>query len=179
MTGEPDFSDVQDQEIDWSGTVYGSPKEIIHTDIPEPTGKYVATVHYVNTNLHHDLVTCRAATAILHIVNGTPTHWYSKRQETLETATYGSEFGAARIAVDQIVDLRYTLMYLGVSIRSKSLMFGDNKSVITTSTIPNSLLSKTHHISAYHRVRETIALKYLMFIRKDGKTNPADILSKH
>ena len=97
----------------------------------------------------------------------------------METATYGSEFVAARIAVDQIVDLRYTLMYLGVPISSKSFMFGDNKTVITSSTTPNSLLSKRHHISAYHRVSEAIALKYLMFIWKFGKTNPEDILSKH
>ena len=73
-------------------------------------------VHYVEANLHHDLVTGRAVTAILHIVNGTPTNCYSKRQATLETTTYESEFVAARIAVDQIVDLRYTLMYLGVPI---------------------------------------------------------------
>ena len=65
------------------------------------------------------------------------------------------------IAVHQIVDLRYTLMYLGVPIRSKSFMLGDNKCVITSSTIPNSLLSKRHHISVYHRVREAIASKYL------------------
>ena len=71
----------------------------------------------------------RAVTAILHIVNGTPTDKYSKRQATVETATYGSEFVAARIADDQIVDLRYTLMYLGVPIRSKSFIFGDNKSI--------------------------------------------------
>ena len=139
----------------------------------------MTSVHYVDANLHHDLVTGRAVRAILHILNGTLTDWYSKQQATVETATYGSEFVAARIAVNQIVDLRYTLMYLGVPVRSKSFMFGDNKSVITSSTIPNSLLSKRHHISAYHRVREAIASKYLMFIWKDGKTNPADILSKH
>ena len=140
----------------------------------------MTTVHYVDANLHHDLVTGMAVTAILHIVNGTPTDWYSKRQTTVETATNGSEFVAARIVVDQIVDLRYTLlMYLVVPIRSKSFMFGDNKSVITSSTIPNPLLSKRHHISAYHRVREAIALNCLMFILKDGKSNPADILSKY
>ena len=83
----------------------------------------------------------------------------------METATFESEFVAARIAVDEIVDLTYILMCLGVPIRSKR--------------IPSSLLSKRHHISAHHRVREAIALKYLMFIWKDGKTNPADILSKH
>ena len=117
--GEPDFSDIQDQEFDWSRTVYGSPKEITPTDIPEPRGKYVTTVHYVDANLHYDLVTDRAVTAILHIVNGTPTDWYSKGQATVETATYESKFMATRIAVDQIVDLRYTLMHLGVPIRSK------------------------------------------------------------
>ena len=77
-TGEPDFSDIQDQEFDWSRTVYGSTKEIIPTDIPEPRGKSVTSVHYMDANLHHDLVTGRAVTAILHIVNGTPTDWYSK-----------------------------------------------------------------------------------------------------
>ena len=139
----------------------------------------MTTVHHVDANLHHDLVTGRTVTPTLHIVNRTPTDSYSKRKVTVETATYGSEFVAARIAVDQFVDLRYTLMYLGVPIRSKSIMFGDNKSAIRSSTIPNSLLSKRHCISAYRRVREAIALKYLMFIWKDGKTSPADILSKH
>ena len=108
-TGEPDFSDIQDQEFDWSRTVYGSLQEIIPTDIPEPRGKYVTTVLYVDANLHHDLVTGRAVTAILHIVNRTPTDWYSKRRATVETATYGSEFVAARIALDHIVGLWYTL----------------------------------------------------------------------
>ena len=106
----------------------------------------MTSVHYVDANLHHDLATGRAVTAILHILNGTSTDWYSKRQATVETATYVSEFVAARIAVDQIVDLRYTLMYLGVPIKSKSYMLGDSKSVITNSTIPNSLLSKKQHI---------------------------------
>ena len=116
----------------------------------------MTTVHYVDADLHHDLVTGRSVTAILHIVNGTPIDWYSKRQVTVKIATYGSEFVAARIAVDPIVDLRYTLMYLGVPIRSRSFMFLDNKSVITSSAIPYSLLSKTHHISAYHSVSEAI-----------------------
>ena len=53
------------------------------------------------------------------------------------------------------------------------------KPLLTSSTIPNSHLSKRHHFSAYHRVREAIALKYLMFIWKDGKTNPEDILCQH
>ena len=93
---------------------------------------------YVEANLHHDQVTGRAATACLHIVNATPSHCHTKRQATAETATFGSEFVAARIAPDQILDLRYTLMYLGVPVRSKSYMFGETKSVVDSASIPSS-----------------------------------------
>ena len=58
-------------------------------------------------------------------------------------------------------------------------MFGDNRSVVTSSTIPNSTISKRHHLASYHQVREAIAAKNISFHWKDGKSNPADILSKH
>ena len=64
-------------------------------------------------------------------------------------------------------------------IRDKSFMFGDNRSVVTSSTIPNSTISKRLHLTSYHRVREAIAAKYISFHWKDGKSNPADIFSKH
>jgi hypothetical protein len=105
--------------------------------------------------------------------------WYSKRQATVETATFGSEFTAARIAVDQIIDLRTTLRYLGVPVNNKSFMFGDNQAVVTNSSIPHSSLNKRHNALAYHRVREMIAAKILGYYWIDGKKNPADIVSKH
>ena len=63
--------------------------------------------------------------------------------------------------------------------RSKSYMFGDNKSVVDSASIPTSTLSKKSTLASYHRVREAIAAGYLKFNWKDGKSNPADILSKH
>ena len=86
---------------------------------------------------------------------------------------------AARIAVDQIVDMRHTLRYFGVQISAKSVMFGDNQSVITSSTLPHSKLAKRHNALAYHRVREAIASVIVDFHEIDGDKNPADILSKH
>ena len=178
-TGEPDFSSLKDQEYDWTRTVYSGACEQIPHDIPKPLGKHVQTTHYVDANLHHDLATGKAVTAALHFLNQTLIDAYTKRQSTVETATYGSEFVAARTAVDQIIDIRTTLRYLGVPIRDKSYMFGDNRSVVTSSTIPNSTISKRHHLASYHRVREAIAAKFISFHWKDGKSNPADILSKH
>ena len=137
-----DYSEVPSHQHDWMYTVYGGAKEIVPEDIPEPLGNEVVTTTYVDANLYHDMLSGRAVTGILHLLNGTPIDWYSKRQGTVETATYGSEFVAARIATDQIVDLRYTLRYLGVPIRTVSYMFGDNQSVVTSSTLPQSALSK-------------------------------------
>ena len=176
---EPDYSNLPHKEYDWQRTVYAGAKEEIPHDIPEAKGKHVTTTTYVDANLHYDQVTGRAVTASLHLVNATPSHWHTKRQATVESATFGSEFVAARIATDQIIDLRYTLMYLGVPIRSRSYMFGDNKSVVDSTSIPTSTLSKKSTLASYHKVREAIAAGYLQYNWKDGKSNPADILSKH
>jgi hypothetical protein len=72
LTNEPDYSDYQDLEYDWSSSVYGDVKEIIPMDIPEPKGKYVTLSHYFDANLYHDMVTGRSVTAILHFLNQTP-----------------------------------------------------------------------------------------------------------
>jgi hypothetical protein len=57
-------------------------------------------------------------------------------------------------------------------------MFGDNKSVVDSSTLPHSTLTKRHNALSYHRVREAVAAKILHFIHMPGTQNPADILTK-
>jgi hypothetical protein len=74
----------------------------------------VTLSHYVGANLMHDISMGRSVIGILHLVNKTPIEWYSKKQATVETATYGSEFVAARVCVEQIMDLCNTLRFLGV-----------------------------------------------------------------
>ncbi len=65
-----------------------------------PKGRLVTLTHYVDANLYHDCVTSRSVTGILHFINATPIDWFSKRQSTVETATYGSEFVTARTCVE-------------------------------------------------------------------------------
>jgi hypothetical protein len=159
--------------------VYGNVQEQTPADAPPPLGNYVQTTTYVDANLMHCQVTGKSLTATLHLLNGTPIDGTSKKQATVESATYGSEFVAARVAVDQIIDLRNTLRYLGVPIRSVSYLFGDNDSVVINSTFPASVIAKRHHLLSYHRVREAIAAGYIAFHWIASKRNPADILSKH
>jgi Reverse transcriptase (RNA-dependent DNA polymerase) len=178
-TDIPDISNFPEVEQDWLYTVYGRVQEVVPVDTPEPLGNSVVLTHYTDANLMHDLTTGRAVTGVLHFINNTPIDWYSKRQATVETATYGAEFVAARIATDQIIDLRLTLRYLGVPISGKSHLFGDSASVIASSAIPHSSQKKRHNALSYHRVREAIAAKILYFHKIDGKLNYSDILSKH
>ena len=178
-TGEPDYSGLPDQEFDWDYTVYGDVKEILPDDLPELLGNPVTTTHFEDANLFHDMLTGWSVTGILHLLNKTPIDWYSKKQAMVETATYGSEFVAARICVDQIIDLRLTLRYLGVPVRERSYMFGDNKSVMDSSIQPHSMLHKRHNALSFHRVHEAIAAKIISFYHIHGEANAADILSKH
>ena len=149
-TTEPGYSYLPDQNFDWAHTIYGHVQEIIPDDIPDPLGKSVTSTTTVDANLNH---------CFLHFVNHTPIDSYSKRQATVETATYGSEFVASKTATEQIIDLRHALRYLGVPIKTKSYLFGDNRSVVTSSTLPHSTLGKRHNILAYHRVREANTIK--------------------
>jgi hypothetical protein len=116
---------------------------------------------------------------ILHFFNKTPIEWYSKKQATVETATYGSEFIAARTCVDQIVDLRSYIRYLGVPVNGYSYMIGDNKMVIDGATFPHAKLHKWHNALSFHRVCGAVASDMLKSFFIDGEFNPADILSKH
>jgi hypothetical protein len=139
----------------------------------------VTLSHYVDANLMHGIAMGRSVTGILHLLNKTPIVWYSKKQATVETATYGSEFVAARVCVEQIIDLRNTLRFLGVPVREKSYMFGDNKSVVESSMQLNAKLHKRHTMLSFHCVREAIAAGILGFYFLPGEDNPVDILSKN
>jgi hypothetical protein len=89
-TEEPDYSDLPDYAYDWTYTVYGNVEGLLPVDAPEPLGNCVTLTHYVDANLMHDVATGRPVTGILHLINKTPIEWYSKKQATVETATYGS-----------------------------------------------------------------------------------------
>jgi len=178
-TEEPDLSGIQDKTYDWESSVYSEAEEIIPENSPRPLGKRVIIMTFVDANLYHDYVSGKSVTGILHYFNKTPIDWYSKKQATVETATYGSEFVAARTAAEQIIDLRQMLRYLGVPVEGPTMMFGDNESVVGSSSLPNAKLHKRHTALSFHRVRECIAANILRFHHIPGLINPADILSKH
>ena len=145
------------EQYDWMETVYGLPTEELPQNMPTPKGKLVCTMTYFDANLMHDVITGRSASGVSHFLNQTPWEWFSKCQAQVEMATYRSEFKAAHQAIEQIMDICYTLWMFGVPIDGASWLFGDNKSVVTSLTIPHSTLGKWWNALSYHRCHETVA----------------------
>ena len=74
------------------------------------------------------------------------------------------------------MDIRQTLRSLGEPIASKSCLFVDNRSVITSATLPHSTPVKCHKILAFHRVSKGIAAKMMSFYWIQSTYNLSDAL---
>ena len=107
-TEMPDYSKYKPIEHDWK-YVYGNVQEELPMDAPTPKGKEVVISAFWDANLYHDKITGRAITGIIIMLNKTPIDWISKRQATVETATYGSELVAGRITIDNVVEFQHML----------------------------------------------------------------------
>ena len=147
--------------------------------MPDPLGEAVTTTTTMDAHLNHCLATGKSLTGCLHFVKKTPVDGYSKKQATVETATYGSEFVAVKTVTEQIMDIRQTLRYLGAPIGAKSFLFGDNRYVVTSATLRHSTLTKRHNILAFHRVREATAAKLMALYWIQSAYNLSNMLSKH
>ena len=102
-------------------------------------------------------ITRRSHTGVLLFVCRAPIIWCSKRQNTVETSTFGSEFIAAKTVTEMIQALRYKLRMMGIPIDGPTNMFCDNKAVVRNSTMPESTLKKKHVAICYHCVQEACA----------------------
>ena len=174
---EPDFSKYKIEEYDWF-PLYGNVKEEEPYGMPVSKGKPVVTSGFFDSSHASCLMTRRSTTCVLLFVNGTPMRWYSKRQNCVETSTYGSEIVAGRIAVDLAVELRYNLRMLGAPVKGAAILFGDNQSMVTNTSLPHSILKKRHSANNYHRVREAVAAGIVSIVHCDTKYNLADMGTK-
>jgi len=162
---------------DWKD-FYGDVCEEVPPDAPEPLGKPVTISCFVDANHAGNVVTRRSQTGILIFVNNALIISFSKKQNTVESATYGSELVAMRIARDQLVALRIKLRCFGVPINGACNVYSDNESLYKNVSIPESTLNKKHNSINYHICRESAAAGIMRVAKEDTETNLADALTK-
>ena len=144
----------------------------------EALGKPVVMNCFVDADHAGYTATRRSHTGILIYLNRAPILWYSKRQSTVETSTFGSEIVAMQITIEKIEGLRYKLRMMGLPIAGATNVFYDNDSVINNVTGPESPCKKKHSSIAYHEARESVASGAVRIAKVMGTENTADLLTK-
>jgi hypothetical protein len=125
--------------------------------MPVPRGNFVDTTCFVDASHASCLKTWRSQTGILLFVNKARITWYSKRQNTVETSTFSSEFIMMKVAVEMIEALRYKLCWFGIPLDGAASIYCDNEAVCNSAQTPESTLKKKHNSIAFHWGREFIA----------------------
>ena len=123
------------QEYDWS-KFYGNLKEVIPPVIPEPLGKEVLMRYFVDADHAGDQFIRRSRIGCIVLLHRVPIYWLSKRQNSVETSTFGSELMAMKYAIEYIRGLRYTLRATGISFSDTCFIYGDNQSVLLNTSLP-------------------------------------------
>jgi hypothetical protein len=173
----PVFEETRFTQPDWS-SFYPDAADPIPPNMPEPRGNAVTTSCFVDADHAGCRVTRRSHTGVLIFLQRAPILWYSKRQNTVESSTFGSEFIAMKTAVEQVEGFRYKLRMMGVPLDGETSVFCDNEAVFKNTTVPESTLKKKHNAIAYHRTREAQAAKTVRIAWENGATNLADLLTK-
>ena len=175
---EPSIDESKFCRQDWSHTVYGKVKEELPPDMPEPCGMGFRMRTFVDSDHAGESLTRRSRTGFLVYLNSAPIHWWSKKQTSCETSTFGSEFVAMKQAAEYIRGLRYKLRMMGIPCEEPTFIFGDNQSVLANTTAPDSQLKKKSNSIAYHFVREGCARDEWRTTYVNTHDNPADLLTK-
>ena len=162
---------------DWSN-FYGNVKEAIPENAPDPLGNAVTLTGYVDADHAGDRMSRRSRTGYLIFMQSALIQFLSKKQGSVEGATFGSEFMAAKAFAEANRGLRYKLRMMGVPLDGPTYVYADNMSVLHNTTTPESTLKKKSNAIAYHLVREAVAMDEMImgYIRSDE--NLADILTK-
>ena len=152
-TGIPDCGEIEKEqpvEHDWS-CICGEVKEMTDPNLPKAKGKSARASFFIGGNLGHDMVIRGSRCCIISMLNLTPIDSCCRLTDTVETADCGSEFTVARIGVHKFFAECHKLRALGVPVDCPAHMFGENKSIVLSSTIPSHALNKRHNFLSCHK----------------------------
>jgi len=147
-------------------------------NMPPPRGRSATTTAFVDSSHGGDKRTRRSVTGYVIFVNRAPIIWYSKKQNTVESSTFSSEFIAMKTCVEHIAALRFKLRMFGMAVDTPTNVLCDNESVVKNSSKIESVLHKKHSSIAYHAVRWAVAAGVVRVGWINTNENVADPFTK-
>ena len=166
--------------------LYRDAEEELPKRMPIPRGYAVTTEAWVDASHATNKKTRKSHSGYIIFINSAPILWYSKRQNTVEASTFGSEFIALKACIEAITHLRYKLRMFGIPLlidheteKAKATeVMCDNESVVKNSTLVESVLNKKHNSIAYHYARWNVAAGVVQLSWVNGDINLADLFTK-
>ena len=175
---EPDIDRNQFPRKDWEATEFGEIKEILPPGAPPARGFGFTMRAFVDADHAGDVVTRRSRTGFVVYLNNAPIYWLSKKQNSVETSSFGSEFMAMKHCLEYLRGLRYKLRMMGIPCVGNAYVYGDNQSVLYNGSLPDSTLKKKSNSIAYHFVREGCARDEWRLAYISTHDNVADLMTK-
>ena len=140
---------------------YRDAKEELPERMPQPRGRSVKINAFVDASHASDKVTRR-----------------SKKQNTVESSAFSSEFIVMKTCIQQMVSLRFKLRMFGIPIDGFTAVLTDNESVMKNTSKIDSSLNKKHSSIPYHAVRWSVAAGVLRVGWVITHENIADAFTK-
>ena len=80
--------------------------------------------------------------------------------------------------IENLRGISYKLRMMGIPVKGASYVYGDNMSVVTNLSRPESTLKKKSNSICYHAVREAVAMGEALVAHIPTKKNLADLFTK-
>jgi hypothetical protein len=177
---DPVIDETEFGRKDWTSSEFGhiQGSEVLPLNMPQPRGMGFTMRAKVDADHAGDTVTRRSRTGFIVYLNSSPVYWFSKKQTSVESSSFGSEFIAMKQCCEYLRGLRYKLRMMGIPCEGPAYIQGDNQSVLANTTIPDSTLKKKSQSIAYHFVREGAARDEWRTSYVNTHDNEADLLTK-
>ena len=127
--------------------------------------------------MHCNLQTRSSKTVFTIYMNILLVNWYSKKQSTIETLVFGTEFVSMKFRVDTLHATRYKLRMMGIPISGPTYIQGDNMLVFHNTSKPESTLKKKFNAIASHAIHKSVAMIGSLRGHFRSDDNPADLLT--
>ena len=177
---DPVIDQARFQKQDWASSEFGhiEGEEQVPANAPEPRGMGFVMHAKIDADHASDTVTRRSRTGMLVWLNSSLIHWWSKKQNSVESSSFGSEFIAMKQCCEYLKGLRYKLRMMGIPVTEPAYISGDNQSVLANTTNPDSTLKKKLQSIVYHYVHEGVARGEWMTSYVNTHKNESNLLTK-
>ena len=120
--------------------------------MPKPRGMGFTICTKVDANHASDTVTHHSRTSFLVYINSALVYWWSKKQASIESSSFGSDFIVMKQCCEYVCGLIYKLQMMGIPCNEPAFIYGDNQSVLVNTTTPDSTLKMKSQSITYHFV---------------------------